>query len=76
MKWNLLTTMTKQQWNSPLRITPLMHKMHIYLPKPLNFNPCLEMIQFVQLRFLLAPIKPFLPILCQSLDISSGLSIS
>lgn len=63
--------MTKQQRNSTLDITLLVHEMHIHILEPINLNFCLEMIQFVQLRFLLAPIEAIAPVLSQPLDIRS-----
>ncbi len=68
------TAMNKEQRNSAFNITPLMHKMHINLSKTINFDLCLEMWKYVQLRFLLLPIETILPVTRQSLDIRSMIS--
>ena len=64
-----LTSVNKEQRDSPRSTTLLMHKMHINLLKPINHNFGLELREFVQFCLMLSPVEFVLPMAYKPLNI-------
>lgn len=61
--------MDEEQWYSVRVFALLMHKMHIYFPKPIYCDLGFELRKMIQLFFLMSPVEAILPILRQPLDV-------
>ena len=58
-----LTSMAEEKWDTPLPLTPLVHKVHLQVAKAIDLHRRRELRELVDLGFLRPPVEAIGPVL-------------